>query len=91
MTALRYSAADVKTATTKAFITWACAMPVAAAQLVLATAAEDGVLVADFGFASKLPLAASGAERKSQPLEPTVRLQRARAREELAVFKHCRL
>ena len=36
-------------------------MPIAAAQLVLATAAEDGALVSSFGFASKLPLAASGA------------------------------
>lgn len=35
-------------------------MPVAAAQLVLVTAAEDRALVADFGFASQLPLAASG-------------------------------
>lgn len=35
-------------------------MPVAAAQLVLVTAAEDKALVGDFGFASALPLAASG-------------------------------
>ena len=53
--------ADVQTAAWKVFTTWGCAMPVAAAQLVLATAAEDGALVSSFGFASKLPLAASGA------------------------------
>lgn len=35
-------------------------MPVAAAQLVLLTAAEDAALVGDEGFASALPLAASG-------------------------------
>ena len=35
-------------------------MPVAAAQLVLLTAAEDATLVGDEGFASALPLAASG-------------------------------
>lgn len=53
--------ADIQTAAWKVFATWGCAMPVAAAQLVLATAAEDGALVSGFGFASKLPLAASGA------------------------------
>lgn len=35
-------------------------MPVAAAQLVLLTASEDGTLVGTEGFASALPLAASG-------------------------------
>lgn len=39
---------------------WLVTMPVAAAQLVLLTAAEDGSLVGDEGFASALPLAASG-------------------------------
>lgn len=39
---------------------WLLAMPVAAAQLVLLTAAEDGALVGDEGWASALPLAASG-------------------------------
>lgn len=39
---------------------WLISMPVAAAQLVLLTAAEDATLVGDEGFASVLPLAASG-------------------------------
>ena len=41
-------------------IMWFISMPVAAAQLVLLTAAEDFTLVGDEGFASALPLAASG-------------------------------
>ena len=40
---------------------WLISMPVAAAQLVLLTAAEGEALVGDEGFASKLPLAATGA------------------------------
>lgn len=56
----RESTSDIQTAAWRAFATWACAMPVAAAQLVLVTAAEDKALVGDFGFASVLPLAASG-------------------------------
>lgn len=59
----------MKTAAWKALITWACAMPIAAAQLVLVTAAEDQALVADFGFASKLPLAASGEGRGVSALD----------------------
>lgn len=39
---------------------WLISMPVAAAQLVLLTAAEDAALVGDEGFASALPLAATG-------------------------------
>lgn len=39
---------------------WLATMSIAAAQLVLATAAEDVALVATEGFATKLPLAASG-------------------------------
>lgn len=39
---------------------WLISMPVAAAQLVLLTAAEDGSLVGAEGFARALPLAASG-------------------------------
>jgi hypothetical protein len=39
---------------------WLVTMPVAAAQLVLLTAAEDVALVGDEGFAAALPLAASG-------------------------------
>jgi hypothetical protein len=39
---------------------WLVAMPVAAAQLVLVTAAESGALVGQEGWADVLPLAASG-------------------------------
>lgn len=39
---------------------WLVAMPVAATQLVLVTAAESNALVGEDGFASVLPLAASG-------------------------------
>lgn len=39
---------------------WLISMPVAAAQLVLLTAAEDAALVGDEGWASRLPLAATG-------------------------------
>ena len=60
VTGVALHTADIQTAAWKAFTTWGCAMPIAAAQLVLVTAAEDGALVSDFGFASKLPLAASG-------------------------------
>jgi hypothetical protein len=51
---------DVPTALFRASLTWLVSMPVAAAQLVLLTAAEGGVLVGGEGFASALPLAASG-------------------------------
>ena len=61
--------ADIQTAAGRVLTTWACSMPVAAAQLVLVTAAEDHTLVGTEGFASSLvPLAASGgleAERTS--------------------------
>ncbi|GBF90849.1 hypothetical protein Rsub_03703 [Raphidocelis subcapitata] len=40
---------------------WLVSMPVAAAQLVLLTAAESGALVGTEGFAAALPLAARGA------------------------------
>ena len=39
---------------------WLVSMPVAAAQLVLVTAAESGALVGTEGFAAALPLAAAG-------------------------------
>ncbi len=47
-------------------------MPVAAAQLVLATAAEGRSLVGAPGFAARLPLAASGAAAHRPPLCTTV-------------------
>ncbi|PRW57903.1 hypothetical protein C2E21_3557 [Chlorella sorokiniana] len=52
--------ADVQTALSRTCRMWLISMPVAAAQLVLLTAAEDATLVGDEGFASALPLAASG-------------------------------
>ena len=52
--------ADIQTAAWRTLVTWGCSMPVAAAQLVLVTAAEDRSLVGAAGFASALPLAASG-------------------------------
>jgi hypothetical protein len=52
--------ADVPTALRRTCAAWLCSMPVAAAQLVLLTAAEDGALVGSAGFATALPLAASG-------------------------------
>eukprot|EP00887_Chlorella_sp_A99_P008025 scaffold12.g8025.t1 len=56
--------ADLQTAVARVCRMWLAAMPVAAAQLVLLTAAEDGSLVGTEGvlhpWASVLPLAASG-------------------------------
>ncbi|GFR44893.1 hypothetical protein Agub_g6237 [Astrephomene gubernaculifera] len=52
--------ADLPAALRAACLTWLAAMPVAAAQLVLATAAESRALVGDADFASAVPLAASG-------------------------------
>ena len=54
------AAADLPTALSRTCRTWIAAMPVAAAQLVLLTAAEDGALVGTDGWAAQLPLAASG-------------------------------
>ena len=54
------STQDLPTALRRAGLMWLTSMPVAAAQLVLLTAAEDGTLVGADGFASALPLAASG-------------------------------
>lgn len=51
---------DVQHALLRTSRTWLLSMPVMAAQLVLATAAESGSLVGVEGFASSLPLAASG-------------------------------
>ncbi|EFN55548.1 hypothetical protein CHLNCDRAFT_52364 [Chlorella variabilis] len=53
--------ADVQAALRRTCFMWLISMPVAAAQLVLLTAAEGEALVGDEGFASKLPLAATGA------------------------------
>ncbi|GLC43830.1 hypothetical protein PLESTB_000912800 [Pleodorina starrii] len=52
--------ADLPSALRTASLTWLLAMPVAAAQLVLATAVESRSLVGDVDFASAMPLAASG-------------------------------
>ncbi|KAI7846210.1 hypothetical protein COHA_000280 [Chlorella ohadii] len=52
--------AELQTALSRTCRMWLISMPVAAAQLVLLTAAEDATLVGDEGFASVLPLAASG-------------------------------
>ncbi|GMH44884.1 hypothetical protein BSKO_12841 [Bryopsis sp. KO-2023] len=60
------STVDLRTALARTSLCWLVAMPVAAAQLVLVTAAEDHVLVGTEGFGSLLPLAASG------PGEPLV-------------------
>ncbi|KXZ56016.1 hypothetical protein GPECTOR_2g1568 [Gonium pectorale] len=51
---------DLPTALRVASLTWLAAMPVAAAQLVLATAVESRTLVGTEDFASAMPLAASG-------------------------------
>lgn len=55
------STADIQTAAQRVVATWAVAMPVAAAQLVLTTAAADGALVGVAGWAARLPLAATAA------------------------------
>lgn len=60
------STATVPTALARTSLTWLLAMPIAAAQLVLLTAAENHSLVGVEGFADVLPLAASG------PGEPIV-------------------
>lgn len=52
--------ADIQTAATRVVTTWAVAMPVAAAQLVLSTAAADGALVGVAGWTARLPLVATG-------------------------------
>ena len=51
---------SVPTALARTSRTWIVAMPIAACQLVLLTAAEDGRLVGEDGWADLLPLAASG-------------------------------
>lgn len=53
-------AADLPTALARVSFTWLVSQPVAAAQLVLVTAAEGRSLVGATNFASVLPLAASG-------------------------------
>lgn len=55
--------ADIQTAATRVVTTWAVAMPVAAAQLVLSTAAADGALVGVAGWTARLPLVATGWPR----------------------------
>lgn len=52
--------ADLQTALVRTCLVWLLSEPVAAAQLVLVTAAEGKALVGVEGFASVLPLAASG-------------------------------
>ncbi|PSC75087.1 secretion system [Micractinium conductrix] len=52
--------ANVRAALSRVSAMWLISMPVAAAQLVLLTAAEDVALVGDEGWASALPLAATG-------------------------------
>lgn len=54
------STRNVSTALRITSQTWLAAMPVSAAQLVLVTAIQTGSLVGDDGFASSLPLPASG-------------------------------
>jgi hypothetical protein len=56
----RTASLNIPTALTSTSLAWLVAMPVTAAQLVLSAAAESHALVATEGFASKLPLAASG-------------------------------
>ncbi len=51
---------DLPTALARVSFTWLVSQPVAAAQLVLVTAAEGRSLVGASDFASKLPLAATG-------------------------------
>lgn len=58
--------ADLPTALARVSFTWLVSQPVAAAQLVLVTAAEGQSLVGASNFASKLPLAATG-ELACQP------------------------
>lgn len=53
-------AADLPTALARVSFTWLVSQPVAAAQLVLVTAAEGRSLVGATNFASVLPLAATG-------------------------------
>lgn len=57
---------DVPLVLRQTSLTWLVSMPVACAQLVLCTAAENGALVGEEGWVTRLPLAASG------PLEPFV-------------------
>lgn len=56
----RQATADLQTVLTTTSVVWLTSMPVAAAQLVLVTAAENQTLVGGPGFAVSLPLAASG-------------------------------
>lgn len=51
--------ADMQQALTRACKTWLASMPIIAAQLVIATAAENGSLVMDERFAQHLPLVRS--------------------------------
>ncbi|CAL5219993.1 g1934 [Coccomyxa viridis] len=51
---------DLPTALTRVSAAWLIAMPVAACNLILVTAAEDGVFVGEAGFGRVLPLAARG-------------------------------
>ena len=55
-----WGAADLPTALARVSFTWLVSQPVAAAQLVLVTAAEGRSLVGATNFASVLPLAARG-------------------------------
>eukprot|EP00891_Asterochloris_glomerata_P002924 jgi/Astpho2/2924/Aster-x0549 len=57
------STSDLPTVLTRVSMAWLVSQPVAAAQLVLVTAAEGKSLVpafGDFSFAAHMPLAASG-------------------------------
>lgn len=56
----RSACSSVPSALRMACQAWLVSMPVAAAQLVLVTAAESRALVGEEGFASVLPVAASG-------------------------------
>jgi hypothetical protein len=53
------ASADVRSALVATCRVWLCSMCIAAAQLVLVTAAEDGALVGTEGWGRALPLAAS--------------------------------
>ena len=57
-----YSGADLPTALARVSAAWLIAMPVAACNLILLTAAEDGVFVGESGFGNVLPLAARGCD-----------------------------
>lgn len=57
---VNWAAADLPTALARVSFTWLVSQPVAAAQLVLVTAAEGRSLVGATNFASVLPLAATG-------------------------------